>query len=306
MAKELILKLGKVLIAAAWADEQVTHEELNSLKDLLFRLRQLTGREWSVLEMYLERPISADERSRLVEELNAAIASPSDKRLALSALDELVRADGVVTESEQAVLNEVNAAIDSAEVGLFGKLSRLLHGAMRRRSEKTINTTNREDGFEDFIKNKVYHSLCRRLDTSELELNVPERDLRKLCLSAGLMARVAHVDREVTQDEFDGLVKALQTGWRVTREEAAFVAEVAVSEVIAGTDYFRLTRQFFEATAPDERAKFLDVLFAVADADGRVSYDEIEEIRSITRSLKLSHRQFINAKVRIPDERRAT
>ena len=306
MSTELILKLGKVLIAAAWADQKITHEEINSLKDLLFRLPQLTGREWSILQMYLDRPVSADERSRLIDELNRAITSANDQKLALTALDELVRADGKVTESERVVLNELRSAIDSAEVGLFGKLSRLLHGAIRRRSAKTTNAANREDGFEDFIKNKVYHSVCRRLETGEIKLTIPETNLRKLCLSAGLMARVAHVDRDVTQEEFDGMVKALQIGWRITRAAAAFVAEVAVSDVVSGMDYFRLARQFFEATTPEERARFLNVLFAVADADGRVSHDEIEEIRSIARSLKLSHRQFINAKVRIPDERRAT
>jgi len=306
MSNELNVKLGKVLIAAAWADEKVTHEEINSLKDLLFRLPQLTGREWSLLEMYLESPVSADERPRLLEELNQAIASHSDRKLALSALDELVRADGVVTESEQAVLNELRAALDSAPVGLFGKLSRLIQGPLQRRSAKTTSAANREDGFEDFIKNRLYHRVRRRQTTGEINLGISETDLRKLCLAAGLMARVAHVDREVTQDEFDGLVQALQTGWSVTREAAEFVAEAAVSEVIAGMDYFRLTRQFFEATTPDERAGFLDVLFVVADADGRVSYDEIEEIRSIARSLKLSHGQFIDAKVRIPDQRRAT
>ena len=256
--------------------------------------------------MYLDRPVSADERSCLIEELENAISSANEQKLALSALDELVRADGKVTESEHVVLNELRSAIDSAGVGLFGKLTRLLQGAVRRRSAKTTNATNREDALEDFIKNKVYHSVCRRQEAGEIKLAIPETDLRKLCLSAGLMARVAHVDRDVTQEEFDGLVKALQTGWSITRAAAAFVAEVAVSDVVSGMDYFRLSRQFFEATTPEERVSFLNVLFAVADADGRVSYEEIEEIRSIALSLKLNHRQFINAKVRIPDERRAT
>jgi hypothetical protein len=35
------------------------------------------------------------------------------------------------------------------------------------------------------------------------------------------------------------------------------------------------------------------------------SYDEIEEIRVIARSLKLSHRQFIEAKLKLPPDRRA-
>lgn len=44
----------------------------------------------------------------------------------------------------------------------------------------------------------------------------------------------------------------------------------------------------------------------MADADGGVSYREIEEVRSIARSLKLAHEDFIAAKQTIPRERRAT
>jgi tellurite resistance protein len=43
----------------------------------------------------------------------------------------------------------------------------------------------------------------------------------------------------------------------------------------------------------------------VADADGHVSHDEIEEIRRIAQSLNLTHKQFIGAKLKIPRERRA-
>jgi len=146
----------------------------------------------------------------------------------------------------------------------------------------------------------------QRLNLGGVDLDIPEADLRKLSLAGGLMARVAHVDREVTEDEFDMMVNALQTGWDILREAAAFVAEIAVSKVGAELDYFRLTRQFSTSTTEDERVRFLDVLFAVADADGRVSHEEIEEIRRIARSLNLTHKQFIGAKLKIPRERRAS
>jgi hypothetical protein len=42
----------------------------------------------------------------------------------------------------------------------------------------------------------------------------------------------------------------------------------------------------------------------VAAADGHASYDEIEEIRQISRTLKLPHEAFIDAKLRVPREQR--
>jgi uncharacterized tellurite resistance protein B-like protein len=70
-------------------------------------------------------------------------------------------------------------------------------------------------------------------------------------------------------------------------------------------DYYRLSRRFFESTTEDERVHFMDALFAVADGDSGVSYEEIEEIRTIAIVLKLTHKQFIDAKLKIPRERRA-
>jgi uncharacterized tellurite resistance protein B-like protein len=97
----MILTLGKVIIAAAWADGEVSPEEVNSLKDLLFHLPGLTGREWANLEMYIESPVGEAERARLVIQLTEQISSGSDKTLALHALDGLVSADGVITRSSR-------------------------------------------------------------------------------------------------------------------------------------------------------------------------------------------------------------
>jgi uncharacterized tellurite resistance protein B-like protein len=311
--KNLILTLAKVIIAAAWADGEMTLEEINSLKDLLFQLPQaglkqdkrITGREWAMLEMYIESPVGAAERARLVEELQAALRTPKDRALALSALEDLIQADGVVPDEERAVAEEIKTAIEAVDLGIIGQLGRLTRGTVQRRSQAVANAPNREEYFEDFIKNKVYYAVQQRLNLGEVELDIPEADLRKLSLAGGLMARVAHVDRQVTEDEFDTMVNALQAGWDIAREAAAFVAEVAVSEISADLDYFRLTRQFSTSTTEDERVRFLDVLFAVADADGQVSHDEIEEIRRIAKSLNLTHKQFIGAKLKIPRERRA-
>lgn len=38
----VIMALAKVMIAAAWADGSVNNDEINSLKDLLFQLPEMT------------------------------------------------------------------------------------------------------------------------------------------------------------------------------------------------------------------------------------------------------------------------
>src|SRR4030065_2367774 len=98
-SSNLILTLGKVLVAGAWAAHEVANEEINSLKDLLFRLPELTGREWASLVMYIESPVGDAERLRLVEQLKDQLRTTADKRLGLQALGALVQADGQGTEA---------------------------------------------------------------------------------------------------------------------------------------------------------------------------------------------------------------
>jgi uncharacterized tellurite resistance protein B-like protein len=297
----LILTLAKVLIAAAWADGEPTHEELNSMKDLLFHLPQLSARQWASLQMYIDSPVSDAERERLLEELSYAIQTPEDRELAQQALDEMLLADGDVSAEEEQIAAEIRATIESVNVGA---LSRLVKGMTGRRAQALANAPNREDYLDDYVKNKVYYGVRRRLDLGEADLQVSDDVLRTLSLAGGIMAQVARVNPQVSDAEVATMVDALQTYWHLDADQAAFVVGVAISETASLMDRYRLAREFASVVGPRERVLFLDVLFAVAAADGVACYDEIEEIRAIAESLKLSHRQFIQAKLTLPRERR--
>ena len=71
-------------------------------------------------------------------------------------------------------------------------------------------------------------------------------------------------------------------------------------------DFLRLTRELASQITPEEGEQLLDLLFGVADADGQVTHQEIEEIYTISYNLNLTHKQFIAAKTKIPAERRAS
>ena len=301
MANENTIKtIAKVMIAAAWADGSVSPEEINSLKDLLFQLPDMTASDWSELDIYIETPVGEAERIRLEGELLVQLKTPEDKALAIAALNEVVSADGRVSDSERAVLEEIKPMIESADVAFLGPLSRLMRGSIKRRSQEAANAPNREVYLEDFTHNKIFYLVSRRLELESEDISVSEPVLRKLSLAGGLMAHVAYVDQEVTEAEFDAMADILEAKWGASTVEAALVAEMAVSETSQGLDIYRLSREFFETTTSEQRVQFLDVLFAVADGDGRVSYEETEEIRLIAKMLKLTHRQFIDAKLKIP------
>jgi uncharacterized tellurite resistance protein B-like protein len=306
MSKSNAIKaLAKVMIAAAWADGSISHEEINCLKDLLFQLPEMTASDWAELDIYIDSPVSPAERDRLVAEMQQALSSDKDRQLALLMIDELVHADGDVPASEQAVAEAIKAAIRETNVGALGQMGKLMRASIHRRSQALKDAPNRELFLEDFQNNRIYYNLSRRPEFSGINSGLDEQALRMLSLAGGLMARVADVDRDVQQAELDCMARAMRNHWELSAAQSLLAAQIAASEISKGWDNYRLAREFFINTTEPQRVRFLDVLFAVADGDGRVSYDETEEIRDIATALKLTHRQFIDAKLKIPRERRA-
>lgn len=297
----LILCLSKVLIAAAWTDGHISNTEMNCLKDLLFRMNDITGRDWAMLEMYMDAPVDERERERLVADLRSAIRSQEHRALVLKYLDELLTGDGEPSDNERSVIEGIKESIDGGG-GLLGRMSGFMKGALSKRDKAVSGTPNREEHFEDFLMNKVFYGLKHR----ERSLDVPEAKLRMLCLAGGLMARVAHADGVIDSSETTSIAGNLSKSWGLGLSEAEFVAEVAVAEISMELDYYRLVRQFFANTNDVARNRFLSALFSVAAADGFVSNDEIEEIRKISQALKLTPQQFVAAKNDVPKEIRGS
>ena len=329
MDKYLLETLGKVVIAAAWADKKMAPQEIDSLKDLLFQFQRtllmpdfrfgdelwallsgfhldknndagigIPAREMAKFEMYTESPVDAAERAWLVNQLCEAIQTKQDKFLIISALKDMVGADGVLTEEEHAVLEEIQTRLENVDTGIFAALSRFVQGAVQFRTQTMSAAPNREKYFEEFLRNKVYYEMRRRMDVNGANFEISDEYLRKLGTIGGMMARVAQVDQVVLEEELDkmtaiaetgwGTMSILQTGWGLSRGAAGFVIDVALSEVSKNFDYLRMTRDFFEISTPDERANLLELLFAVANADGQISHDEFNEIRTIADYLLLS------------------
>lgn len=298
---DLIMTLGKVIIAAAWADGAIADDEVNSLKDLMWRLPDVNARQWDELDIYLDSPVDAVERERLVARLRELTTSAEQRALALQTLDNMINADGAVSESERAVVAEIKGELETADVGKWGSFSRLLIG---RRAEATAAAPNREAYLDDFVRNHVYYKMRQRLEAENVAWEIPDEELRRLGLAGGLLALVGRVSADVDDEERAAMAVALRSAWALPVKSAEFVVEVALADG-EKLDLFRLTREFAEVTTPEERRSFLDALFAVGAADGRASFEETEQIRLISRGLKLSNEEFIAAKMKLPRERRA-
>jgi uncharacterized tellurite resistance protein B-like protein len=298
--KDLIMTLVKALIAAAWSDGQISLDERNCLKELLFNLRELTARDWASLEIYMAAPLQEEERREILDALRSTIRSPADKRIASKALKQMVESSGQTSAEQDRVVTEIMHAIQDTSVDPVSHLSKALRAPLRQRSSDLQFASTRELELEEFMRNRIAFHFRRQLHNHPLP-QISDEEIQIWSAAGGLLARVAHVDRDVKEEERAAMVNAMATHWELPDQVIAALVDIALDEISKGLDFYRLTRQFYQKTNHEERQRFVTSLFKIALADGEISHDETEEIRHIARGLKLTHRQMIKAKLDATD-----
>lgn len=299
-----ILELGKLLIAAAWADGTLSTTEINGLKELLFQLPDISGEEWMELELYMASPVGEAERQRLLDRVLGRMGSAGDKALALETIEKLMSPESSEDDRQTEVVQQLRKDLEQGSGGFLDHLRRPFRRILNMRGEHYTEDHDRESRLEDFIKNTIYFQVTMELRDRGITFDLSDSDIRKLCLAAGLMARVAEVDHVISPEETRVMCDVLQRHWTLTAEQAQLVAEISHHRVFRGLDSVRLVKRFNDFTTRTERKDFLDCLFAVANAADHTSFDEIEEIREIAKGLELTHQDFIDAKLKVSREDR--
>lgn len=302
--KSFILELGKLLIAAAWADGKLSTTEINGLKELLFQLPDISGDEWMELELYMAAPVGEAERQRLLDRVLGRMGSAADKSLVLETIDKLLPRGATEDVHQTEVVQQLRNDLEQGSGGFLDHLRRPFRRILNFRGQQYSDEHDRESRLEDFIKNTIYFQVTMEMRDRGIIIDLPDMDIRKLCLAAGLMARVAGIDHVVSAEETKVMGEVIRRHWTLTEEQAQIVAEISHHRIFRGLDAVRLVKRFKDLTTRTERKEFLHCLFEVANAADQTSFEEIEEIRSIVRGMDLSHQDFLDAKLAIPREDR--
>lgn len=296
MAKtETVKALARVLIGLAWADGKVTDAELRLLKDVMFRIPDLTADDWDDLEIYWMTPIHKTEMQILTEEFLQTLQTDDDKEYARKLLLDMAHVDGELTEREKGILRSLKRSFENVDTAMVDEMGQLIEGMLQKRAARMKNS----DYLQDFVKNRVYHLMRERFgEQLEAQLDLDETEIRKLALAGALMGRVAYADENISAEETTAIHRILQRDWNLRDTHATIVTDCAVQAVEQQLDLYRLARELYETTIPQERLDFVDVLFDVARSADGIAKEEKQEIHSITRALKLTEDDYQAARDR--------
>ena len=271
-------------IAAPGPVPGLTQAEINYLKTLAKRFN-LGDSDWLELEPYLEDRPSESDVDALFQDLLTRICTPLGRNEVIRHLEGILNADNNISAEEHDFLEQYSLILKEAST--VELLVRRIKGLFQKQPAGSAMD------LDEFIRNKILFKLRRRIGSDQV---TPK--LHHLCLLGGLMGIVAQADGEIHGRELEAIRYELQSRGGFESEALDTLMAIIEEESVRGLDRARLISEYTAPLGFDERVEMLDLLFAIAAADGGLTHAELEELRGISAAMNLSHRQYIDAKLR--------
>ena len=126
----------------------------------------------------------------------------------------------------------------------------------------------------------------------------PER-ARYLAAFAYLLGRVAHADRDVSDEEIRAMERLVQQHGGLTSEQSILVVQLARTNnlLFGGTADFIVAREFSAVASYEEKLALMRCLFALAAVDARISTSEEGELHRIANELRVNRADLVALRV---------
>ncbi|MBT3856987.1 MAG: hypothetical protein HOD32_00045 [Nitrospina sp.] len=297
MSKFKKMTFLKVLTTVAWADGEVSQSEFNILKTF-YRKFDLEKHEMDELKPYLLSPISKKEKDTLYRQMVAELSSPQEKKEIVGALEEMVEAHKRMKSDERELVDQFSEWLEKSSHTRrsFGRVRNFFQGTIFKHAR------DRDPDMEKYFKRRVLKKIELKSSHSKISTNLPEERLYFVCLVGTLMATIAHVDDHFDPAEKKALKRCLADQFSLKGKELTLLFEVVEEQARQGFDFHEVATELNRVASYNDRIHLMECLFEVAIADGEMAHGEAEEIRRITKALRIPHKTFIECKVRALDK----
>ena len=297
MSKFKKMTFLKVLTTVAWADGEVSQSEFNILKTF-YRKFDLDKHELDELKPYLLSPILKKEKDELYKQMIADLSSPKEKKEIMGALEAMAGAHKRMKNDEKELVDQFAEWLGktSHTKRSFGRIRNLLQSTIFKQARDP------NPDMEKYFKRRVLKNIELKSAHSKVPTNLPEEKLYFICLVGTLMATIAHVDDHFDPAEKKALKRCLIDQFDLKGKELTLLFDVVEEQARRGFDLYEVTTELNRVASFNDRVNLMECLFNVAIADGEMVHEEMEEIRRITKALRIPHKTFIEYKVQALDK----
>lgn len=130
--------------------------------------------------------------------------------------------------------------------------------------------------------------------------DLPIADVKRITAYAGIIGKISYADMEISSVEADRMQNIFETVLKLSKTSASLLVSILEThriQLFSVEDHF-YSRLVNELLSLDEKKALLEASFEVAAADGSVSKEEDVVLYDVSRSMHLSHRDFVEVKKR--------
>jgi uncharacterized tellurite resistance protein B-like protein len=138
--------------------------------------------------------------------------------------------------------------------------------------------------------NRASHADSDDSPTSGHDLNVA---------TCALLVEMARIDESFTDEETEAILRILTTQYGVAVHHAEALIEEADKELAESVDLWQFARLINEHYSRDEKIGIIETLWQVVFVDGKMDKYEDYLMHKMSKLLRLSHKELIDAKLKI-------
>ena len=283
----------KVMTTVAWADGEMTHSELNLLKSFIKKF-DLDKNDVRELKPYLEAPVAKAHQDELFKQLIAELSSVEEKQEIILAMSQMAEGKKKTSAEEITLVEQFTSWLKetSFTTRSFGKVRNFFQRTI------FVDARAKDPELEKYFKRKVIKKIELKSAKQGRKISLSDDEVYHICLLGTLLASVAQVDEIIEEVEEKALRKVLQENFSFPQEELEILFDVIVEQARHGFDFHEVITETNQILTYNERVEMIGCFFAIASADGKISSEESEQIRKITKAMHIPHQDFKESKIR--------
>ena len=125
------------------------------------------------------------------------------------------------------------------------------------------------------------------------------RETKIQVAACALLVEMASIDNEFSETEEQGIVAILEKEFGLAEVMAKEVMELAGLELKESVDVWQFTSLINKNYSPDEKIELIELVWKVVYADGHLDKHEDYLVKKLSRMLNLSHKEMIDAKLKV-------
>jgi len=139
----------------------------------------------------------------------------------------------------------------------------------------------------------------RSMDSPGYQEREKPHDIR--VATCALLLEMSNIDGEFSEPERESIISVLKKDYDLSDENAIAVIEASSEELKGSIDLWQFTNLINQNYSMEEKLSIIEAVWKIAYTDGKLDKHEDYLVHKLSKLLRLTHKQLIEAKLRVKE-----